>query len=58
MNIKRQKMLRLSLSYLVIFVMCAIIFYRYYGLLAHRLIRVIVYLDQVLFQKCNVRSLS
>ncbi|MEC2989781.1 maltosaccharide ABC transporter permease MalD, partial [Bacillus cereus] len=27
MNIKRQKMLRLSLSYLVIFVMCAIIFY-------------------------------
>ncbi len=27
MNIKRQKMLRLSLSYFVIFVMCAIIFY-------------------------------
>ena len=49
MNIKRQKMLRLSLSYLVIFVMCAII--HYYGLLAHRLIRVIVYLDQVLFRK-------
>ena len=27
MNIKRQKMLRLSLSYLVIFIMCAIVFY-------------------------------
>lgn len=29
----------------------------YYGLLAHRLIRVIVYLDQYYSTKCNVRCI-
>ena len=57
MNIKRQKML-LSLSYLVIFVMCAIIFYPLLWIIGSSFNPGDSLSIKYYSTKCNVRSLS